>query len=241
MRTHIVAIALLAGYCLMLPAVADQQSDSAAIDMEQVITMMTGSDDLSEMEGSSLPKFDQVTKGMKSEQGLFTLWHYPPGTKDKDPEKLLCQIPSGFLGEQFILSTSFSGGGFFTGFPLDERVVRWELLDKQLLLVEPETRYVVDKSKEVSDAIRRTYPGQIRVAVPLVTKSPSGDPVIDLGPLLKSNFADIAWMSFAWGNRFGGGGINSRLSKWTRKKAFELKRRDRCRVGGKSLRAAGFL
>ena len=91
-----------------------------------------------------LPKFEEVTKDMESAKGLFTLWYYPEGTKDKDREKLLAQIPSGFLGQKFMLSTSFSGGGFFTGFPLDERVVQWELRDKQLLLIEPETRFVVN-------------------------------------------------------------------------------------------------
>src|SRR6185295_17209802 len=86
---------------------------------------------------SGLPKFEDVTKGMTADKGLFTLWSYPADAKDKDSEKLLCEIPASFLGEKFMLSTSFSGGGFFTGFPLDERVVQFELLDRQLLLVEP--------------------------------------------------------------------------------------------------------
>ncbi|MEE8147967.1 MAG: zinc-dependent metalloprotease, partial [Longimicrobiales bacterium] len=137
------------------------------------------------------------------------------------PEKLLCQIPVGFLGQKFMLSTSFSGGGFFTGFPLDERVVKWDLLDKQLLLIEPETRFVRNKSATVEDVVRRTYPDRIRTAVPLVTKAPNGDPVIDLGRMLKSDFADIAWMSF-FGGGMPTGGINPALSKWTTKKAFEL-------------------
>lgn len=154
---------------------------------------------------------------MKSTEGLFTLWYYPADKKDKDSEKLLCQIPQSFLGEKFMLSISFSGGGFFTGFPLEERAVQWELLDRQLLLVEPETGFVVNKEDTVSDVVSRTYPERIRAAVPIVTKSPGGDPVIDLGPLLKSDFADIGWMSFGMG-----GGINSQLSKWTKKKAFEL-------------------
>jgi hypothetical protein len=155
-------------------------------------------------------------------EGLFTLWFYPPDAKDKDTEKLLCQIPAGFLGEKFMLSTSFSGGGFFTGFPIDERVVRWELLDKQLLLIQPETLFVADTNNPVSDVVRRTYPDRIRAAVPIVTKSPAGDPVIDLGGLLKSNFADISWMSIGFGPGMGAGGINPSLSKWTKKKSFEL-------------------
>jgi hypothetical protein len=171
---------------------------------------------------AGLPDFKVVTKDMKSDKGLFTLWYYPPTAKDKDPQKLLCQIPAGFLGEKFMLSTSFSGGGFFTGFPLDERVVQWELLGNQLLLVEPETRFVVNKSKEVADVVRRTYPERIRTAVPLVTKSPGGDPVIDLGVLLKSDFADITWMSIFGQGMFAGGAINPALSEWSKKKTFEL-------------------
>jgi len=194
-----------------------------ALDVQQVVSTMTAGREGGPGPGEAppFPKFEDVTKGMKSDTGLFTLWYYPPDAKDKDGEKLLCQIPVKFLGEQFMLSTSYSGGGFFTGFPLDERVVRWELLDRQLLLVEPETRYVVDKAKEVSDVVRRTYPERIRVAVPVLTKSPQGDPVIDLGPLLKSNFADIAWTA-AGAGRMGGELINPQLSKWTKKKTFEL-------------------
>ena len=171
------------------------------------------------------PPFEEVTKGMEATKGLFTLWSYPNDAKDKDKEKLLCQLPSSFLGEKFMLSISISGGGFFTGFPWEERVVQWEVLDRQLILVEPETHYVIQDGKPVSDVVKRTYPERIRAALPILTKSASGDPVIDLGDLLKSNFADIAWMSGADAPFMflrGGGGVNPALSKWTKKKSFEL-------------------
>jgi hypothetical protein len=204
-------------------ALGDDQLDRTALALERIVTMIGGVGDLLESsDESGLPKFEEVTKGMVSKKGLFILWHYPPADQDKDQEKLLAQIPASFLGEQFMLSTSLSGGGFYTGFPLDERVVRWELLDKQLVLIEPETRYVTNSGSDINDAVRRTYPERIRVAVPLVTKSPAGDPVIDLGSLLKSDFADIGWMTRGAGSYFGGAGINPRLSKWTKHKTFEL-------------------
>ncbi|MGE4140412.1 MAG: zinc-dependent metalloprotease [Planctomycetota bacterium] len=171
---------------------------------------------LGEGGGVKLPPFQSVTKGMVAQKGLFTLWSYPPGTPDKDGQRLLCQVPTGTLGHKFMISTSISGGGFFTGFPLDERCVYWELLDDQLLLIEPETRMTGEGT--VADLVKRTYPERIRVAVPLVTRAPSGDPVFDLGALLKSSFADIAWMTEGgaglFGFNFGGGGINPSLSKW---------------------------
>ncbi|MFH0983017.1 MAG: zinc-dependent metalloprotease [Planctomycetota bacterium] len=198
-------------------ALADEAAvNPKAFDLTQIIAQMSGGSPpgAAEPEKES-PPFEEVTKGMEAKKGLFTLWAYPEGAKDKDPEKLLCQIPASFLGEKFMLSTSFSGGGFFTGFPLDERVVKWQELGRQLLLIQPETRYVADGDHTVNDVVRRTYPDRIRTAVPIITKSPSGDPVIDLGPLLKSDFADIGWMSF------GGGGINPTLSKWIDHKPFE--------------------
>ena len=205
-------------------AQADVPSGAADLNVAEVVAQITGgaAGETPTKKDKPFPDFKEVTKDMESDKGMFTLWFYPPSAKDKDKEKLLCQIPASQLGQKFMLSTSFSGGGFFTGFPLDERVVKWEMLDKQLVLVEPETRFVVDKSKEVADVVRRTYPDRIRVAVPIVTKSPGGDPLIDFGGLLKSNFADIAWMSRVsfLGQSGTGGGINQSLSKWTKKKTF---------------------
>jgi len=183
-----------------------------ALDLTQIIATMSGGAPPSAAEPEKeYPDFKEVTKDMVSAKGLFTLWYHAAGAKQKDAEKLLCQIPAGFLGQKFMLSTSFSGGGFFTGFPLDERVVLWEELGHQLLLIQPETRFVTDGDHTVNDVVRRTYPDRIRTAVSIVTKSPGGDPVIDLGALLKGSFADIGWMSFR------GGGINAALSKWVRK------------------------
>ncbi len=219
-------LAMMTAGCSFVAVLANDPpaaTPQAALDLSNIMTMVSGIEIGGPTESPPFADFKTVTKDMVSKEGLFILWHYPPGAKDKDSEKLLCQIPAGFLGEQFMLSTSFSGGGFFTGFPLDERVVMWELHDRQLVLVEPQTRFVIDKSKEVGDAVRRTYPDRIRVAVPVLTKAPNGDPVIDFGKLLKSDFADIAWTSFMMSGPFGGGGgINKSLSKWTKRKTFEL-------------------
>jgi hypothetical protein len=176
----------------------------------------------------ALPKFDEVTRDMKALEGLFTLYYFPPEAIKKaldqgqviDEEKLLCQIPARMLGKRFMLSTSVSGGGFFTGFPLDERVVQWEVFNNQLLLIEPEAHFLAKDNEPVSDVVQRTHPSQIRAAVPIVTRK-EADIIIDLGPLLKSSFADIGWMS-PLGGRGGDVRIDTGLSKWTKRKAFPL-------------------
>ena len=105
----------------------------------------------------TLPKFDEVTRDMKAYEGLFTLYYYPPEVVRKaleqnqviDEQKLLCQIPGRLLGKRFMLSASVAGGGFFTGFPLDERVVQWEVFNNQLLLVEPEAHFFAKDNEPV--------------------------------------------------------------------------------------------
>jgi hypothetical protein len=68
--------------------------------------------------------------------------------------------------------------------------------------------------------VRRAHPDKILAALPIVTKSPGGDPVVDLGPVLKSNFADIDWTAEDMDGRpTKPGPINAHLSRWA-KKAF---------------------
>ncbi len=218
-------LALAVSGCALVAASAEERRPTdtqQGIDVAAIAQMVQGMPAPGAEEPPPYPEFAKVTKGMVADKGLFTLWHYPPDAKDKNLETLYCEIPAKFLGEKFMLSTSFSGGGLMTGFPIDQRVVQWELLDKQLLLIEPETRFIVDRSKEVADVVRRTYPDFIRVAVPILTKTPGGDLVIDFGRLLKSNFADIVWTSFLGMDEMGGAAINPMLSKWVSRKPFEL-------------------
>lgn len=220
-------VAAGAGFALAqtAPQAGERSADPQALDIASIMSQVSAVTVAGGSSDAPLPKFEDATRGMISKPGLFTLWFYPETDQDKDQERLLAQVPAGFLGEQFMLSTSISGGGFFTGFPNYERVVRWDLMNRQLLLIQPETRYVVDASKDVSDVVQRTYPERILAACPLVTKAPNGDPVIDLGPLLKSEFADVGWTG--GGTLFsmimgGAAQINPSLSKWNKKKAFEL-------------------
>lgn len=212
-----------ASVTLAAPPKSGPPSGAEAPDLSEIMQMAAGAKPPGGKDKDDFPPFDEVTKDMESKKGLFTLWSYPASAENKDSERLLCQIPSSFLGEKFMLSTSFSGGGFFTGFPLEETVVQWQLQEKQLVLIQPETGFITDEKNTVSDVVRRTYPDRIRAAVPIVTKSSSGDPVIDLGAMLKGNFADIGWMSAMEDGPMSmmRSGVNSQLSKWVKKKTFE--------------------
>jgi hypothetical protein len=140
MRKNVLSLMIITALCLPV-ARGDQPTADNALDVQEMMMKMAGAAGAGEKKPDSpFPDFAKVTEDMVADKGMFTLWSYKPGAKDKDSEKLLCQIPQSMLGQRFMISTSVSGGGFFTGFPLNERVVKWEMHDRQLVLVEPETR-----------------------------------------------------------------------------------------------------
>ncbi|MBL8879564.1 MAG: zinc-dependent metalloprotease [Phycisphaerales bacterium] len=157
------------------------------------------------------PDFSEVTKDMKATEGLFTIYRNDAGDRDKDQEKILCRIPRSLLNEDLLFATTINAGGALTGFQWADALVRWEIVDRNLKMVTPDLRYITKDDKPVSDVIRRTYNERFMASVPIVTMTPSGDPVIDLGQLLKSDLADVS---------MGGGSIRPELSKWSKVKVF---------------------
>ena len=161
-------------------------------------------------EPKRFPEFKEVTKDMKAEDGLFTLYRYDPSDKERDPEKLLCKIPAKLLGEDLLFATSLSAGGPLTGYMWQSDLIRFEIAGEQLKIVTPDTRYVSKEGEPVSDVIERTYNDRYIANVPIVSMD-GGDPVFDLGALLKSDLADVSFL---------GGAVRSDLSEWNKVKVF---------------------
>lgn len=153
------------------------------------------------------PDFAEVTKDMKAEEGLFTVYRYDPSDKEKDPEKVLLRIPRALLKEDLLFATSISGGGPLTGFQTTDWLVRGEVIDKHFKLVTPDVRWITKDDKPVADVIRRTYSESYIASTPIVTMS-GQDPVIDLGALLKGDLLGF------------GENIRSDLSRFTKVKVF---------------------
>ena len=160
------------------------------------------------------PRFtpiSEVTKGMQSEDGLFTVYRVAASDKNRDPEKLLCKIPKAFLKEDLLFATSISSGGSFTSWMWRDNLIRFEIVGKQLRIVTPETRYVQKKNDPVSDVVERTYRDRYIAVVPIVAMTNHGDPVIDLEKLLKSDLAGVSFL---------GGRVRPELSTWNKVKIF---------------------
>lgn len=157
------------------------------------------------------PDFAEVIKDMKATEGLFTIYRNDPSDKEKDQEKVLCRIPRALLNEDLLFATTINSGGALTGFQWADALIRWEIVDRQLKMITPDLRYMSKDDKPVADVIRRTYNERFMASVPIVTIAPGGDPVFDLGQLLKTDLVDVV---------MGGGAVRPELSKWSKIKVF---------------------
>jgi hypothetical protein len=157
-----------------------------------------------------LPPFEEVTRDMKRADGLFSLFYYEPAERSRDPERLLALIPRSLLNQDILFATSISEGGSLTGHMWDDYLIRWEIRGRSLALVLPEVRYAQPRENPVAEVIGKTYNSRILATAPIVTFSGGGEPLVDLGPLLKSNIAGLP----------SGGMVRSDLSRWMKKKLF---------------------
>lgn len=156
------------------------------------------------------PPFDEVMKDFvevpTAEKPFITLWH------NKKTDQLRAQIPSSFLGTKFLIASSMSGGSVATGFQLDHFLAYFEKMNKHLILMEVDPRYVEGGDQPVADVIKRSYGSDtIRNKIPILTTK-GEDPIIELDGLLKADFSHVGPM--------GGGIVNPELSKWDSIKAF---------------------
>ena len=162
-----------------------------------------------EKKKDDFPKFEEVTKDMEVKEGFFTLYY------DQKKDTLLGRIPTSMLNEPFLVGVSISKGPRFAGWMLGGDAVYWERHDKKLVLMAADTRHKKGKGSTVEDVIGRTYTDTILKAVDIKTEAPGGDPVIDLGDLLKSDLIGL-------GRFYGGRRMDTSLSRWSTFKAFPL-------------------
>ena len=186
---------------------ADQMPPDVKAAMEKAKEQAAGGDEKKKKK-DEYPPFEEVTEGFKQikpeQKTFFTLWF------NEKTDELLCQIPKGLLSKRFLAATTLSGGSPMSGAQAGHTLLFWEQFGKQLLLVEPDLRYAPGEKSTVADVIKRTYNDTILKSVPIKTLHSSGDPVIDLGDLLKSGLPGM-----------GGMPIDAKLSKWGEFKVFE--------------------
>jgi hypothetical protein len=158
------------------------------------------------------PKFEEAMKDFTlvptSEPPFLSLYY------NKKTDSLRAQIPAALLGKRFLIATSLAGGPVATGFQLDHFLAYIERMDKKLVLMEVDPRYVEGGNAPVADVIKRSYGADVILKTMNILTMKENDPIIDLDGMFKADFAGIG--------QFAGGKVDSGLSKWAKYKAFPL-------------------
>jgi len=161
-------------------------------------------------EKPEFPPFDEAMKDYKevpaAEKPFLSLWY------NKKSDSLRAQIPAAMIGQKFLIATSMSGGPIATGFQLDHFLAYLERMDKKLVLMRYDPRYVEGGDKPVADVIKRSYGSDIILKTFNIVTVKNGDLLVDLDDVFKNDFAGIG--------EWGLGSINPAVSKWADYKAF---------------------
>lgn len=170
-------------------------------------------------EKPDFPPFDQVSKGFEKvvsvadgSQSLYTVW------VDRKKDQLLAELPRNWQNQKYFVAVTQAAGGVFAGLQGPSRYVYWRRYDDRLALVEPEIETRSTGESMSKSSVERLFTDRVLVDIPIVTMGPGGQPVIDLDDLLVGKL-----QSSMGGGRFGaaaGGGINTRLAKIVKAKAF---------------------
>ncbi len=135
-----------------------------------------------EEKAASLPPFKDVVKGMKaSSAGLFTLYTNDLADPTKEPSRIIGVIPAAMLGKDLMLATSISRGDNM-GFPVGTDLIQFQISGNKMMIAVPDVRMKQSPDKPVTNAVENTYTPSFLAALPILSKTDSGDMAVDLTP-----------------------------------------------------------
>jgi len=166
------------------------------------------------------PDFATVTKGMQPLPGLLTLFEANPADPTHDSSKLLALIPRGLLNQDLALASTISRGEN-AGFNWNDYLIRFQQQDKRVMILVPDTEYISKPNTTAADLVNRTHTAGFLAALPIVTMSPQGDPVVDLGSVALGSLGELPPPFSPETMGFGGiAGPRRDLSRFTKVKSF---------------------
>ena len=136
-------------------------------------------DDEPKKDENKLPELEPAVKGWTAQEGFLRVYR-----KEQDARGLLGAVPADLLDKPFLLATSISGGTEYAGWQWEDKLVRFERLDKRLLLVELNVRQRAAAGSPLDDVVRRTYADKLIATLDIKAQGPGGELLIDLSDLL---------------------------------------------------------
>ncbi len=160
-------------------------------------------------QGRELPKFEDVSKGYKQIQStqdgnsLYGVWF------NEKEQQLLAELPRNWQRQKYFFAVTPAGGVIFSGLQGPARYVEWKDYGDRIALVEPQLDIRSTGEQVSRDSVGRIFTDTVVLEMPVVSRGPNGQPVIDLDQLLVGNSQKLAGLP-----------LNGRLAKFTKTKAF---------------------
>jgi hypothetical protein len=134
--------------------------------------------------------FELATAGMKKVEGMWTVY-----SKD---QQVLVEIPSGALGQNYIVLVSIAKGvsrgsvlgGMSWGFG-DDIIWTFNKVGDKLHVIRRNVRFKATPGSPEASAVKLAYSDSILYALPIVTNGPSGGPLVDMTRVFLSDDPQI--------------------------------------------------
>jgi len=154
---------------------------------------------------SKFADFKKTIEGAKKIEGLFTLYQ-------KD-QHLYAEIKPSMYRTELIAPMAIARGMASAGTPLnfgDEWILYFRRVGDKIQLVRKNIHYQAPKGTPLAKAVKQNFTDSVLQALPIVSLSPGGAPLIDLANIFFTDFAQL-----------GIGSIDRSRTSWHQVKAFK--------------------
>ena len=154
---------------------------------------------------SKFADFKKTVEDAKKIEGLFTLYQ-------KD-DHLYAEIKSSMYNKELLAPMAIARGMASAGTPLnfgDEWILYFRRVGDKIQLVRKNIHYQAPKGTPLEKAVKQNFTDSVLKALPIVSMSPSGAPLVDLSNIFFTDFAQL-----------GIGSLDRSRTSWHKVKAFK--------------------
>jgi len=159
------------------------------------------------------PSWEDVSKGFEKVRSTADGDSFYGVWVNRQTNQMLAELPRGFQNQKHFFAMTVAGGEIFAGLQLGDYYVYWKQYgDDRLALVAPQISVRSSGEQGSRDSVERIFRDRVILDVPILTRGPSGQPVIDMDDML------VGQASKFFGRRAAG--LQRQLSEISKAKAF---------------------
>ena len=128
-----------------------------------------------------LAEYNKVVSTSDGARSLYTLY------KHKTEQKLLAELPASFASQKYFLALTTAGGDTFAGLQEGDLYFYWRQFGKRLAMMQPNIEIRSTGDPESRASVKRLFTDRLILDTQILTKGPTGGPVIDLTSILVNN------------------------------------------------------